>query len=741
MADWSLAIDFGTSFTTAAMVVDGGAPELLEIDNSRYLPSVVCLDDDGQVLTGRAALSQAAVFPERAERLPKRALVATSTVRLGGRDVPTVDLVAAVLRRIAAEALRRRAGDPPGTVTLTHPAGWGPRELDLLGQAAGRAGLPAPRFVPEPVAAAIHYTAAAAAGTGTGGTAGTATGLADAVAVYDLGGGTFDTAVLRRAADGYEVCGAPGGDPHFGGEDIDALLQDLIAGHLPPRARDAWDTLWAGDSRRHRRAQAKLRLEITAAKEALSENPTHTLHIDDYVDDAPEDGIRVTRAELEQAADGPLGRTRDEFLRTITAAGVEPENLTAVYLTGGATRTPYVASLLAAALGRLPTTSGDPKAVVVLGALTTPPSAPRGTARKAGGGGGPIRRPEVAAVPWTARLGILSDDEVRYGGGYPGHVVDGDVVYAQSPAGIFAFDARSGEPLWENPEMAGAPCGRMFVAGDLLVSAVGSRHGSGEPGDLVWVGDKHSGVELWHHTLSNGPRYHGLAIDESRVFVNITGQVQAFSLTTGDQLWSVVTEANGILKAREFLYISNDIPGRVSALSADTGGLVWSTLTKDQFWCVPATDGNLLFVGAGKSVLALDMRSGAVAWKAKDYQKQAGTIGVGQNGNIYPSHFTRGTIRALRAHDGKGVGTFGWPRGIGLGQNRTAAHATADHLYATSGEGLLAFHVGGGTPVWHRQDLEVFESTVTVAHGLVYVITGDGHLHAVDAATGRGSAR
>ncbi|MCK9931774.1 Hsp70 family protein [Frankia sp. Mgl5] len=733
MADWSLAIDFGTSFTTAAMSAGGGAPELLEIDNSRYLPSVVCLDDDGQILTGRAAVSQAAVFPERAERLPKRALVATSTVRLGGRDVPTVDLVAAVLRRIAAEALRRQAGDPPGTVTLTHPAGWGPRELDLLGRAAGRAGLPAPRFVPEPVAAAIHYTAAATAGT-----AGTATGLADAVAVYDLGGGTFDTAVLRRVADGYEVCGAPGGDPHFGGEDLDALLQDLIAGHLPPQARDAWNILWAGDSRRHRRAQAKLRLEITAAKEALSENPTHTLHIDDYVDDAPEDGIRITRAELEQAADGPLGRTRDEFLRTITAAGVEPENLTAVYLTGGATRTPYVASLLAAALGRLPTTSGDPKAVVVLGALTTPPSAPRGTARKAGRGGGPIRRPEVAAAPWTARLGILSDDEVRYGGGYPGHVVDGDVVYAQSPAGIFAFDARCGEPLWENPEMAGAPCGRMFVAGDLLVSAVGPRHGSTESGSRLWVGDRRSGAELWHRALPSGPRYHGLAVDASRVFVNI-GQVQAFSLTTGDQLWSTPVQGYGILRDKDLLYLSHEAPGRVSALSAETGTLAWSTPTKDQFWCVPATDGNLLFVGAGKSVLALDMRSGGIVWKAKDYRKQTGTIGVGQNGHIYPSQF--GGIRALRAHDGKGVGSFNWPRGNSSHQNRTAAHATADRLYATSDDGLLAFPAGGGTPVWHRKDLRVFESTVTVAHGLVYAVTADGHLHAVDAATGRGSAR
>src|SRR5689334_23866320 len=67
VTDWSLAIDFGTSLTTAAMSAAGSAPELVEIDNSRYLPSVVCLDEDGQILTGRVAVSQAAIFPERAE--------------------------------------------------------------------------------------------------------------------------------------------------------------------------------------------------------------------------------------------------------------------------------------------------------------------------------------------------------------------------------------------------------------------------------------------------------------------------------------------------------------------------------------------------------------------------------------------------------------------------------------------------------------------------------------------------
>jgi outer membrane protein assembly factor BamB len=423
------------------------------------------------------------------------------------------------------------------------------------------------------------------------------------------------------------------------------------------------------------------------------------------------------------------------LLRTITTAGVDPERLAAVYLTGGATRTPYVAGLLARTLGRLPTTSGDPKAVVVLGALTTPPEAPRGTAQAAGtGGGGRIQRPEIAAAPWTARLGVFPDGIRRW---YPAHVVDGDVIYAQSPGGLFAFDARSGELLWENAEGAGTPSGRLYVAGDLLISAFGTLRGLTSGASEVWAVNKHSGTNIWRHPLQGGTKYHGLAIDDGRVFVN-SAQLSAFTLASGELLWSVHSGGYGILRAGDLIYIANEIPGRVTALSPDSGRQIWTTPTKDQFWCVPASDGNHLFVGAGKNILALDMNSGGILWKIKDFRRQAGTIGVGADGHIYPAQFGS-SIRKLRAYDGKEIRGFSWHRGSGGGQNRTAAYATESHLYATSDDGLLAFRFDWtGYPVWQRKDLKVFDSTVTAAHGLVYVITDDGQLHAVDAATGTG---
>ncbi|WP_018503669.1 Hsp70 family protein [Parafrankia discariae] len=395
MADWSLAVDFGTTYTAAATASAGGAPEALEIDGSRSLPSVVCLDDDGQVLTGRAAASQAAVFPERAERLPKRALVTADTVRLGGQDIPTVDLVAAVLARVAREATRRFNGRPAGAVVLTHPAAWGRREVDRLGLAAARGGLPAPRFLPEPVAAAVFYTAAATDGVPLGRHA----------AVYDLGGGTFDTAVLRRTAGGYEVRGT-GGDPHFGGEDVDAMLLDLVAGHLPDQARRAWDELWAGDGRRARRTRTKIREEIVKAKHELSDRPTHTLYLDDYLDGV-EEGIRVTRAEFEEAVAPALDGTAVELRRAVHTAGLEPGALAAVYLTGGSTRIPRVTAAVTTAVGMLPTTSGDPKLVVALGALTKPPVAAPPAATP------PAATPLAAAPPVAAPPATSPSPEAR----------------------------------------------------------------------------------------------------------------------------------------------------------------------------------------------------------------------------------------------------------------------------------------------------------------------------------------
>ncbi|MBL7493221.1 Hsp70 family protein [Frankia sp. AgB1.9] len=366
MTGWTLAIDLGTSFVCAATSV-GGKIEVLEIENTRYLPSAVLLDQDGNLVTGRAAASQGEAFPERLERLPKRALVSSDQVLLAGTPVSTVDLVATLLERVAEEATRRVGLGSPSTVVLTHPARWGQPERDRLIAAAEKAGLSGPLLLAEPVAAATWY--AHQADIPVGGT----------VAVFDLGGGTLDTAVLRRAAGGFLVAGMPGGDAHFGGEDVDEHLLELAGAHAREQDEAAWDRIWTGPGRAGRRNQALVRRDLVVAKESLSSSPTHHLYPPGF-----DDGLRVTRRELEASVEPQLSGAVDALLATLDSARVEPKDLAALFLTGGATRMPRVSEILTERTGLLPRVTGDPKASTVLGALyavdppvTTDPPAPK----------------------------------------------------------------------------------------------------------------------------------------------------------------------------------------------------------------------------------------------------------------------------------------------------------------------------------------------------------------------------
>jgi actin-like ATPase involved in cell morphogenesis len=335
---WSLAIDFGTSFTTGAMLTGDGAPVLVEVEHSRYLPSVVVANRDGQLLTGEAARRQAVVFPERAVRVPKRALVTR--------------LVAAVLGRIYGEAVRFQGGTPPSSVVLTHPARWGEVPLGRLREAAAAATeSDALVFVPEPVAAALWYGDSVSPG--------------DLVAVFDLGGGTLDTAVLRAAADGFTIAGPPGGDANLGGEDFDELLLERVSEIARDRDELTWTEVFEGTDARARRDQAQLRSDVTVAKEAMSEVNAYEVVVPGFAE-----GFRLTRPELDELFGPLIERAVAELGATIAAAGAAPGALRGLYLTGGSSRMPLVAARLAAALGIEPQMRDDPKAAVVLGALT-----------------------------------------------------------------------------------------------------------------------------------------------------------------------------------------------------------------------------------------------------------------------------------------------------------------------------------------------------------------------------------
>ncbi len=375
MSDWSLAIDFGTCFTTVAVRVEqadavsggesgasagapAGAVTAVEIENSRYLPSLVCLDDDGRLLTGRAAVQLAAQRPERAEHHPKRALLRQPAVLLDDREVETADLVAAVLARAGAEARARCGGSDPTRTVLTHPADWSPADLDRLVEAAARAGVTAPELLPEPVAAARHHAAGVPAGD------------SGPIAVYDLGGGTVDTAVLRREGAGFRAV-AVAGDPDFGGRDLDQALYELLRDRALDLDPEPWQRLQADRTATGSHQRSLLTRELTLAKESLSSTGTVYLTVPGY----PEPFV-VQGGEYRAAVTPALAASVGLLERTVSRAGLTPADLGAVVLCGAASRTPPVADLIAERFGRIPELAGDPKAAVALGALTDPPAPP-----------------------------------------------------------------------------------------------------------------------------------------------------------------------------------------------------------------------------------------------------------------------------------------------------------------------------------------------------------------------------
>lgn len=382
---WTLAVDFGTSFTVVAVRIDGRPPETIEIGGERRIPSIALVDDDGAVYVGRVAEDLAASRPGRALRAPKRRLGEPAPVVLGGKPYQVVELVAALLRHVFDEAVRHM-GSPPSAVRLTHPATWSRPRLARLLEAAAKAGLMDATLVPEPVAAALAYANDVAVPDGAH------------VAVYDLGGGTFDTTVLRAEGGTFTVVGRPAGDANLGGELFDEMLANLVGERLRP---DVWDELQVSDDPAWQRAANALRSEARRGKEALTTAPYAELLL-------PLPGgmvtERITRDDLEHLVQPYIDESVRLLVQCVGDAGIEPASLAAIYQVGGASRMPMIERALAAAVPGVPVSRrGDPKTAVALGATMAEPSGSVLDLQAAGGrttlesNPGPALAPPVAA--------------------------------------------------------------------------------------------------------------------------------------------------------------------------------------------------------------------------------------------------------------------------------------------------------------------------------------------------------
>jgi hypothetical protein len=346
-----LGIDFGTSSTVAVLAGPDGREHQLLFGETPVMPSSVYLDPNDVLLVGADAVRASRARPESFEPNPK-ARIDDGTILLGDAEIPVADVIAAVLRRVLDEAVRI-AGAPIRSTVLTHPVGWATHRRGVLLRAAATAGLTDVSLVAEPVAAAAYFVQ----------TLGNAVPVGSCVVVYDLGAGTLDASVVRRTPEGYTVL-AEQGLPDAGGLDLDAaIFAYLGAVHTGP----LWERLTQPRTTADRRASRLLWDDVRNAKEALSRASSTQVFIPLLDTDAV-----LGREQLEQLARPLLERTVSATRATIRASGVTPTEIAAVFLVGGASRMPLVATMLHRVLGLAPTAIEHPQLVVAGGSLRVP---------------------------------------------------------------------------------------------------------------------------------------------------------------------------------------------------------------------------------------------------------------------------------------------------------------------------------------------------------------------------------
>jgi len=348
---YQLGIDLGTTFTAAAVHRDGRSSMFHLGSQASAIPSVVLLRSDGTELTGEAAVRRAMTEPDRVAREFKRRLGDTTPIIVGGAPYSAEQLMARMLKATMAEVAKREGG-PADRVGITHPANWGPYKIDLLHQAIRLAGLPEDSVVliTEPEAAAVSYATQQRVEPG------------EVVAVYDLGGGTFDAAVLRRTETGFEILGRPEGIERMGGIDFDAAVFAHVNRSLDGKLAelDPDDPLVIS-------GVSRLRDECVAAKIALSSDTDATVPV---LLPGIQTEVRITRSEFESLIRPSLSDSIGAIHRALESAGVTPEELSRVLLVGGSSRIPLIAQMVSSELGRPVAVDADPKHAVALGAAS-----------------------------------------------------------------------------------------------------------------------------------------------------------------------------------------------------------------------------------------------------------------------------------------------------------------------------------------------------------------------------------
>lgn len=354
MSELILGIDLGTT-NSAVGVVDSGFPILLANEEGRRItPSAVWIGRDGTIEVGAMALRRRALEPDRVVTSVKRLIGRRASeveenfpvaVATGGDGLPRV--LGQTPEAISAEILREmkriaewRMGAKITKAVITVPAYFHDGQRAATKRAGELAGLEVVRILNEPTAAALAYGL-------------DKLGDKARVAVYDLGGGTFDLSILEMQDGVFQVL-ATHGDTRLGGDDLDALIVDRIVER-------------AGLGEIDSAARVRLMAEAERVKLALSESEQAVFRVPFY------DGSRsleetITREELEKLAAPWIARTLRLCRQALADAVLKPEDLSAVVVVGGSTRMPAVRRAVAGLFSREPDISQHPDEAIALGA-------------------------------------------------------------------------------------------------------------------------------------------------------------------------------------------------------------------------------------------------------------------------------------------------------------------------------------------------------------------------------------
>ena len=364
-----IGIDLGTTNSVVA-VVEGGDPVVIpNTEGNRLTPSVVGFAKEGEILVGQVAKRQAITNPENTvfsikrfmgrrydEVLHEIKLVpykvvkapnADARVEIRGKQHPPPEISAMILRKLK-EAAEAYLGEKVTKAVITVPAYFNDSQRQATKDAGTIAGLDVLRIVNEPTAAALAY--------------GLDKKKDETIAVYDLGGGTFDVSILEIGEGVFEVK-ATNGDTHLGGDDFDQKVMEWIA--------EEFRKEHGIDLRRDRMALQRLKEAAEKAKCELSSTLQTEINLPFITADAsgPKHLVMtLTRAKLESLVMDLVERTTEPCRQAMKDAGLVAKQVDEVILVGGQTRMPKVQELVRDLFGREPHKGVNPDEVVAVGA-------------------------------------------------------------------------------------------------------------------------------------------------------------------------------------------------------------------------------------------------------------------------------------------------------------------------------------------------------------------------------------